>query len=419
MTKGINRLPASYQKLKKPGLHNDGNCLYLQVSTGPHGNIRRSWIFRYQLSGRKAHDMGLGGASYISLGEARELARKYRQLVKTGVDPITHRDAEVAKNLAASAAPVMTFDEAAAAYIRQHRASWTNLQHQQDWTASLRRYVSPIIGRLSVADITTAHIMKILDPIWQLRTATALRVRGRIEAVLGWAAVSGHRSGDNPARWKDHLDNLLAAPAKVRPVQHMRALAYADMPAFVAELRKRDDDMAALAMQFLVLTCVRLSDVINARHADIDLAKRIRIWVIPALSKTHKEHRVPLSDAAVAVVKRVQDIGAAGEFLFCNDGGQRVSKGATFKLLVRMGRIGQLTAHGCRATFRTWAQERTNYPREICEAVLGHTIGSAVERSYARSDFYEKRTRIMEEWGRFCARPQQPGKVIPLQSRGT
>lgn len=414
MAKGINRLAASYLKLK-PGLHGDGNCLYLQCTTGPHGNIRRSWLFRYQLPGRKSRDMGLGGCGYVSLATARALAVKYRQLVRQGIDPIEARNAEVAKNLAASAAPAMSFDEAAAVYIRAHRASWTNVQHAADWPATLKRYASPVIGKLSVADVTTAHIMKILDPIWTEKPVTGSRVRQRIEAVLGWAKVREQRSGDNPARWSDHLDNLLPAPTKVRTVKHMAALPYADMPAFMAELRQRGGT-AALALEFLALTAVRVSDVTGARHADVDLAKRL--WTIPALSKTHREHRVPLSDAAIAVVEKArQHTVAKSEFLFCNNSGHRFSKNATFALIARMGRKGTMTAHGFRATFRTWAQEQTNFPWELAEMSLGHTVGTQVERAYLRSDAFQKRVAIMQAWADFCSRPTAPATIVPIRRR--
>src|ERR1700722_12137514 len=178
MARGINRLPASFHRLR-PGLHNDGNCLYLQVSVGPGGNRRLSWIFRYTLAGRKSRDMGLGGTAYVALKDARERARNYRALVKQGIDPIAHRDAEVANNLAASAV-VMTFDQAAEAYIRQHRSEWTNPLHAAQWPATLKRYASPVVGKMPVADVTTAHVMKILDPIWTEKTETAKRLRGRI-----------------------------------------------------------------------------------------------------------------------------------------------------------------------------------------------------------------------------------------------
>lgn len=260
------------------------------------------------------------------------------------------------------------------------------------------------------------------DPIWTEKTETAKRLRGRIEAVLGWSTVSGYRQGDNPARWRDHLDNLLAAPAKVRTVKHMAALPYDQMPAFMQELRRRDG-MAPLALEFLALTCVRSADVLNGRHVDIDLAKRI--WTIPALTKTFKEHRVPLSDAAVAVVEKARqsarDIGGVvGEsgFLFCNDvTGRRLSKNAAGQLLERMGRNGQLTAHGLRASFRTWASERSNFPWEVAEMALGHTVGTAVERAYLRGDGLKKRVAIMQAWADYCAKPQQPGKVVRLRNQ--
>jgi integrase len=418
MGKGINRLPASYAKLKT-GYHSDGNNLYLQVSDGPTGSRRRSWIFRYQLAGRKSRDMGLGGTAYISLAAARDLARTYKVLVKQGIDPIAHRDAEIAKNLAASAT-VMTFDQAAEAYVRQHRAEWTNPRHAAEWSATLKRYATPVIGKMPVADITTAHIMRILDPIWTTKTQTGKRVRGRIEAVLGWATVSGYRSGDNPARWKDHLDNLLASPAKVRAVKHMAALPYDQMPAFIAELRKRQN-MSALVLEFLALTCVRVSDALNARHADVDLAKRV--WAIPAFTKTFKEHKVPLSPAAIAVIEKARQYareigGAVGKspFLFPNDvTGARLSKNATAKLLERMGRADAMTAHGLRSSFRTWAMEQSNFPWEVAEMSLGHTVGTAVERAYQRGDAFQKRVAIMQAWANFLERPTAPADVVPLR----
>ena len=411
MAKGVYRLPASFHKLK-PGTHCDGNNLYLEISLGPRGNRRLSWVFRYTMPGRRVREMGLGGTSWVSLGEARDLARKYKAMTRQGIDPIGFRDAAVAKNLAASAT-VMTFDQCAEIYIRQHRAAWSNPVHAAEWPSSLRRYASPIIGSMSIASIETAHISKILDPIWTTKTQTAKRLRGRIEAVIGWATVKGFRQGDNPARWSGHLQNALPAPGKVSKVKPIASLPYADLPAFMAELRKHDD-VAALALQLLALSCVRASDIIDARWADIDVGKRI--WTIPSFSKVHREHRVPLSTAAVAVIEKVRQHGAGGELLFARDGGGRLYKNMLGRLLARMGRT-DFTPHGFRSTFRTWAQERTNYPREICEAVLGHSIGSAVEKSYARSDFYEKRARIMEEWGRFCLRPTTPADVVPLHGR--
>ncbi len=418
MARGINRLPASFKSLK-PGLHCDGGNLYLQVSLGADDNRRRSWIFRYALKGSKARDMGLGSVHDISLSEARETAREYRKLVKQGIDPIDRRNCEVAKNLAARVA-VMTFDQAAEIYIRQHQAGWKNAVHAAQWESTLRTYASPIIGRMSVAEIDTPHVMKVIEPIWLEKPETASRLRGRIESVLGWATVSGYRKGENPARWRDHLDNLLPARSKVRAVKHQTALPYADMPAFLADLRARQG-MAALALEFAILTCVRTADVLNARHADID--HTAAMWIIPALSKTGREHRVPLSTAALAVFDKartmVQEIGAKvvrSEYAFPNDiTGARLSVNAMLAVLDRMGRKRAATTHGFRSTFRTWAQEQTSFPWELAEMSLGHKVGTKVERAYARGDAFQKRIAIMTAWANFCDRPQQGGKVVPMQ----
>jgi integrase len=420
MARGINRLPASY-KNAKPGMHCDGGCLYLQVTEGAERNRRRSWIFRYRLSGRKPRDMGLGSIFDVTLAEARERARQYRNLVKDGIDPIEHRNARVAENLAATAR-VMTFDAAADAYIRHHRAGWKNTVHAAQWPSTLKAYASPVLGKLSVADIETAHIRKVLDPIWHDKPETASRVRSRIEAVLAWSIVSGYRTGDNPARWRGHLDKMYPAKSKLRPVRHQKALPYAEMPTFLVELRQRTG-MAALALEFAVLTCVRTADVRNASLADMDV--QAKIWTIRALSKTGKEHRVPLSDAAVAVFERAHTMahdirGAVGksELAFPNDvTGARLSENAMLAVLDRMGRRGQMTTHGCRSTFRTWAQEQTSFTWEVAEMALGHAVGSKVERAYARGDALKKRVAIMQSWANYLARPPQAGKGIPLQGR--
>src|SRR5262245_23228736 len=220
------QLPKTY-KILKPGMHCDGGNLYLQITEGEHGNRRLSWIFRYRLAGGKTRDMGLGSVNDLSLLQARENAREYRLLVKEGIDPIAQRGAQRAANIAANKA-VMTFDQAAAAYIRQHFAAWTNPVHARQWPQTLRDYASPVIGQMDVAAIETAHVMKVLEPLWQTKTETASRLRGRIEAILGWCTVSGYRKGDNPARWRDHLDNLLPSKSKVAKVRHQTALPYQD-----------------------------------------------------------------------------------------------------------------------------------------------------------------------------------------------
>jgi integrase len=276
---------------------------------------------------------------------------------------------------------------------------------------------------MSVADITTAHIMKVLEPMWHEKTETAARVRGRVEAVLGWATVSGYRSGENPARWRGHLDNLLAGRNKVRSVEHHPALPYAEMPGFMADLRMRRG-MAPLALEFAVVTCVRSADVFNAKHAGID--RVARTWTIPAFSKTGIPHRVPLSTAALAVFDKARKIAAeiggrvaSSEFAFPNDvTGARLSQNAMLHVLNRMGRAGAMTTHGCRASFRTWAQEQTNFPWELAEMALGHRVGDAVERAYARGDAFKKRIAIMEAWGNYLANPTQPARVVPLARVG-
>jgi integrase len=357
----------------------------------------------------------------VTLQEARETARQYRKLVKEGIDPIEERNARIARNLAANAA-VMTFDQAAEIYMRQHSAGWSP-DHAAQWASSLKSHVAPVIGRMSVSDITTTHIMKALEPMWHEKTETASRLRGRIELVLGWATVSGYRSGDNPARWRGHLDNLLARRSKVQAVKHHRALSYSEMGAFMQELRTRRG-MAALALEAAVLACVRSADVFNAKHADIDQASRT--WTIAAFSKTGVPHRVPLSTAALAVFDRARQIAteiggnvARSEFAFPNDvTGARLSQNAMLHVLNRMGRAGAMTTHGCRASFRTWCQEQTNFPWELAEMSLGHKVATPVERAYARGDAFKKRIAIMQAWADFLDRPQQPGsKVVQLRDR--
>jgi integrase len=390
----------------------DGGGLYLQVTLGKDKNIRRSWIFRYQRTkGDPVRDMGLGSLNDIGLADAREIARKCRNLVNAGRDPIRERDAELARNLAASAV-LMTFENATETYIAQHRGGWKNPTHAAQWPASLKSYAYPIIGKMSVADIDTSHILQVLNPIWHVKPETAKRVRGRIEAILGWATVAGFRRGDNPARWNDHLKNALPAPSKVRKVKHQAALAYTDMPAFMAELRERDG-IAAIALEFAILTVVRTSDVRFAKRAHVNYAEHR--WNIPSLSKTGLPHRVPLSDMALAALRKAErktaEIGgtvAESEYLFPNEStGAALSENAMLALLARMGRKGVMTTHGCRATFRTWAQENSNFPWELCEISLGHKVGTNVERAYARGDALKKRVAIMAGLGQILCNIQR------------
>jgi integrase len=428
---GIERLkPAWVAKTKEEGLHADGGNLYLQVSVGSKGNTRKSWIFRFGMRGQhRQRDMGLGSLDTFGLGAARAMALEYRQLVAKGIDPIAHRDAARARKAAETAA-IVTFDQAAETYVREHRAKWGNQRHAKQWTTTLEAYVSPILGKASVRDITTAHVLKVLNQpldgepgtFWTARPETASRVRGRIEAVLAWATVSEFRTGDNPARWKNHLDKLLPSLRKTA-VKRQPALPYAEMPTLMAGLRERTG-MSTLALQFALLTAVRSADVRHAKRADIDLAAKV--WTIPKFSKTGKEHRVPLSVAALAVLRKAAEIadgiggrGGASGLAFPNDvSGKPLSGSALLRVLELMGLKGAMTTHGARSAFRTWAMEQTNFPRELAEISLGHTVGTAVEQAYLRGSALQKRRRIMEAWSDYCCTPRPAAAAgVPLQGR--
>ena len=434
MTRALNRLSELKVRKAKPAgkssrLLCDGGGLYLQISRGVDDNIRRSWIFRFQRSGQPVRDMGLGSLQDVGLAEARELASENRKLVKNGFDPIVERDARKAKNVAASK-KVITFKEAAEAYIQQHRAGWKNPVHAAQWPSSLEAYAYPTLARMSVADVETAHIMQVLKPIWKDKVQTATKVRGRIEAILGWATASGYRkdkSGHdrpNPARWRGHLDKLLAAPEKIKPTIHQKALPYDEVPGFMVTLRSRSG-IASLALEFLVLTGVRTVDVRKATWDDID--RKNRVWSIPKFSKTGREHRVPLSDRALAVLDKVKaivrDIGGGvgrSKFVFPNDvTGAALSENAMLAVINRMGFKEKTSAHGFRSSFRDWAGERTNFPRELAEMSIGHTVGSKVERAYARGDALAKRVAIMKAWADFCSKPpaKRTGNVTPIHAQ--
>lgn len=407
MGRGWHRLSAlQVSRAKKRGLYADGGNLFLQV--GPTGG--KSWLFRYERDGRM-RSMGLGPVHTVSLGEARDAAREARKLLYDGTDPIAYRDAKrAAKRLAEAKA--MSFDECAAAYVSAHAAGWRNAKHAAQWTATLKTYASPVFGQLPVADVDTALVTKALDPIWRTKSETASRLRGRIESVLGWATVRGYRAGDNPARWRGHLDHLLPARAKVQKVAHHAALPFTEIATFVADLRKREGT-AARALEFAILTAGRTSEVLGARWDEIDL--QARVWIIPGeRMKAAREHRVPLSEAALSVLERMQSV-REGDLVFPGQRrGKPLSNMVLLMLLRRMDR-GDLTAHGFRSTFRDWAAERTPFPGEVAEAALAHTVSSKVEAAYRRGDLFEKRRRLMDAWATFCTTPAPTGaSVVPM-----
>jgi integrase len=400
---------------KSSVLINDSRNLYLQVTTGERGNIRRSWIFRFKLKGGRTRDMGLGPTEDVGAAEARETASRYRNLVRAGIDPITHRNAQVAANLASASA--WTFDQCAQAYVAQQRSGWTNPVHARQWEQSLRDYASPVLGRIPIAAVKTEDVMRALtlNSFWNEKPVTASRTRARIEAVLAWASASGHRSADapNPARWTNHIDKLLPPPTKLKKVKPQTALPYPEMPSFMARLQARPETSAA-ALQFCILTAVRSLDVREAKWTDIDI--RGRVWTVPEFSKVGGEHRVPLSDAALAAIEKARKV-AKGEFVFADDDGTTMmSRSAMHSLLISMGVVEQTTVHGFRASFRTFCQERTSVPREVCEQSLGHVVGSKVERSYARSDLFEKRRELMAVWAKFLTEPDEVAKVVKLRT---
>lgn len=397
--------------IKSPGLHRVDANLYLNVSEPPEEGRTgaTSWIFRYMLRG-KARQMGLGGYPTISLSDARSLADAARTFVKKRVDPIELRKKEEADQ-AAEAAKAMTFKECAKALIVSKKAGWRNPKHRQQWANTLETYAYPVLGKVSVNAIDTAMVLKVVKPIWATKPETASRLRGRIEAVLSWATVHHYREGPNPARWRGHLDQILPARSKVRRVKHHSALPYSEIGMFVRDLREHTS-IGALGLQFLILTAARTGEVIGATWDEIDLAQKV--WTIPAQRmKTEKEHRIPLSDCAIAVLEQLKK-HQVSEFIFPGQVKRRpLSNMAFLQLLKRMKR-GDLTAHGFRSTFRDWAAERTGYPREVAEAALAHTIGNKVEAAYRRSDLFEKRRRLMSDWADFCETLPADGVVVPM-----
>lgn len=400
---------AKIAHLTKQGRYGDGDGLWLQV--GPTGT--KAWLLRYMIDG-KAREMGLGPLSVFSLAEARERARAARQRLADGVDPISERDAERAARRAEDAKAV-TFKDAAARYIKAHRAGWKNPKHADQWEATLSTYAFPHFGALSVAAIETGHILKAIEPIWTLKPETASRTRGRIEAVLDWATARGYRKGVNPARWKGHLQNLLPAKTKVHKVQHQPALPYEQLPAFMADLRGMDS-ISARALEFTILTAARTGEAIGAEWSEIDLDKRV--WTVPASRmKAGREHRSPLSDRAIEILLGLPRMDDA-RFVFPGGQAKRpLSNMAMLQLLRGMKGCDGLTVHGFRSTFRDWCGERTNFPREIAEAALAHANADKVESAYRRGDALEKRRRLMDAWAKFANETPREGKVVAMQRR--
>jgi integrase len=410
MARGEKKLtPLKVSAIKEPGMYGDGLGLWLQVSP----TKTKSWVFRFMLNG-KSREMGLGSIHTFSLAEAREKARECRQLLAEGVDPIEARNAKRTQTKL-DAAKVMTFDECAKAYIEAHRAGWSNAKHVYQWEKTLLKDAGAILGPIPVQGVDTSLVLKVLEPVWYTKNETANRLRGRIESVLDWAKTRGLREGDNPARWKGHIDNLLPAPSKIQKVEHHAALPYVEMGEFMAQLRTQEG-IGALALEFLILTAARTGEVIGAEWEEFDLDTEI--WTVPPTRmKAKKEHRVPLSPRALVIVKTLK-VENDGGFVFPGArAGKPLSNMAMLALLRRMGR-GDLTSHGFRSTFKDWCAECTAFANEISEAALAHVIENKVEKAYRRGDLFEKRRLMMNDWAKHCEKTGIAGAVIPIRKGG-
>jgi integrase len=405
--KGLTALKV--EKLKIPGRYADGGGLYLEVKeTGA-----KSWLFRFAKDGKRTQ-IGLGSTTTLSLLDAREKAAQCRRTLIEGSDPLAERKA-IAVQRQIEAARTKTFRQCALAYIDAHRSGWRNAKHAAQWTNTLTTHAFPLLGELPVQKIDTDLTVQVLEPLWKDTNETARRVRGRIEAILDWATVKKYRQGDNPARWRGNLEKLLSK--RSTSVRHQPALDYNKIGAFMAAL-KEQNGMAADALAFTILTASRTSEVLGARWAEIDLAKAL--WTVPASRiKTKREHTVTLSLPAMAILHRLKEHADKNPWVFLGErSGKPLSGMAMLMLLRRMNRA-DITVHGFRSTFRDWAAEQTNYPREVAEAALAHISGDKVERAYRRTDFLEKRRQMLEAWGRYCMTPSltaaQQGEVVPLR----
>jgi integrase len=405
MSRPMHRLSAkSVEKTKEPGYYCDGGGLYLQVSA----TLSKSWIFLYRRNG-KSREMGLGSERDVSLAEARTKAADARRQLAGGTDPLAAREGHRAQERLQKAGSI-TFSECAKKYIAAHKAGWRNEKHAEQWENSLNTYAGPVIGDLAVKDVDTALVLRVLEPIWSKKAETASRVRGRIERILDYARVRGYRSGENPARWRGHLDKLLPSAMNKKTREHHAALPYDELPAFVRDLRQQGGS-AARALEFLILNAARTGEVIGCEpENEIDLKKAV--WTVPpGRMKAGKEHRVPLSPQAVKVAEGQPE----GKYLFSGGKeGAPLSNMAMLELLKRMGR-GDLTVHGFRSTFRDWAAECTSYPGDVCEMALAHAITDKVEAAYRRGDLFEKRRQLMLDWAKYCDNPK--GEVVPISRK--
>jgi len=406
---------AEVRKITKAGLHADGAGLYLSVTpTKVEGVMSRSWVVRYTAPDGRRRSMGLGGYPEVGLAAARRHAAAIRETARAGADPIDAKR-EARRAAAMKVMREVTFKQCAESFIETHRTSWRNEKHAAQWRSTLSTYVYPVFGELPIAQVDTGLVTKVLDPIWSTKNETASRIRGRIEIVLDWAKTRGHRDGENPARWKGHLQHALPARKKVARIKHHAALPFDEIGPFLRQLREMDG-VAARALELAILTAARTGEVIGARWDEIDLNEKV--WTVPAARmKGGREHRVPLSPAALTVLTDVKSSSPRKHVFGRDDHDEPLSNMALLMTLRRMKR-SDLTAHGFRSTFRDWAAERTNYSREVAEAALAHAVGDKVEAAYRRGDLFGKRRRLMEAWASYCVvrAAQEDGVIITMRA---
>lgn len=394
--------------LSEPGMHPVGDPPGLHLQILPGGG--RTWVLRVRIGDRR-REIGLGGRG-VTLAQARQKAQELRKEVRAGRDPVEEQKAAKSAVKAAQAAE-RTFADCASAYIEAHESGWRNAKHAQQWRNSLKQHAEPKMGHLLVRDVALSHVLAVLEPIWKTKNETASRLRSRIELILDWAAVRGYRAKDNPARWKGHLDKLLPAPSKVAKVVNHKAVPFSEIGAFMLKLRGISG-MGALALEFAILTAARSGEVRGATLSEID--RTAKVWIAPAeRMKAGKEHRVPLTDAALAVIDRAAALPriAGTELLFPAPRGGQLSD-MTLTAAMRRMEVDAVP-HGFRSTFRDWAGERTNYPREMAEIALAHSKKDKSEAAYWRGDLFDKRRRMMEDWAAFVGRVETPAdNVVPM-----
>jgi integrase len=402
---------AEIKGIDKQGKHPVGGSLYLQVS--PEGS--KSWLYRYQINKRRRW-MGLGGYPEVSLSKARDLRDHFKKnFIKLGIDPLSQKAQEKEKADAARHEQEkrrMTFAICAEAYIENNSPGWKNAKHAQQWQNTLTTYAYPIIGDMAVTDVDVGHVLDILNPIWLVKTETASRVRNRIELVLDYAKVLKYRDGENPARWRGSLDKTLPRPSKIAKHKHHPALPYDDMGAFMGALTKANGT-GAKALTLTILCATRTSETLNATWNEFDLEKKI--WIIPAdRMKAEKEHRVPLSDKAITLLRGQEGLDPLYVFPGSKKG-KPLSNMSMTTVLRRMER-GDITVHGFRSTFRDWIAEKTTYAQRVAETALAHQLKDGAEAAYQRGDLIEKRVALMQDWADFCFKTKST-KVVSLQDK--